>query len=467
VAWAGVRALVALSPDDLPRMDTIGIDGRIIAFSAGITVLTALLFGLAPAMHALRTGIRQTLATTSHGSRGSRSSGRFRSALVVGQISLAMILLVGAGLLGRSFLSLLDNDPGFEVENRAAIQMFLWDNYPTVEQRIQQAGLIEAAMQAVPGVEAVGLTSALPFHPSQIDAEATFTIEGRPPVPDAQAPRAHTTIVSTDYFDVMSIRLMRGRAFTAVDRLDAPRVMVINQTLADRYFGGSDPIGETILVGAMDRPVSREIVGVVADVRPTTLDSDPRPELYVPFAQNGAGGITIVARTRGDAASFVPALRDQVWALDPTQAIYHASTVEQLIGETLIGRRFSLVLLGGLSLVGLLLSIVGVYGLMTFATSQRRAEIAVRMALGARGGNVTGMIVGEALRVAIPGIIIGVAGALYLTRFLQSMLYQVEPTDLATFAQIAALMAIAATAAAWVPARRAARTDPMRVLRQD
>jgi ABC-type antimicrobial peptide transport system permease subunit len=217
----------------------------------------------------------------------------------------------------------------------------------------------------------------------------------------------------------------------------------------------------------MDRPVSREIVGVVADVRPTAFDSDPRPELYVPFAQNGTGGITFVARTRTDAASFVPALRDQVQTLDPEQAIYHASTIEQLIGDTLVGRRFSLVLLGGLSVVGLLLAIVGIYGLMTFATSQRRAEIAVRMALGARGGDVTGMIVGQAMRLAVPGILIGVAGALYLTRFLQSMLYNVRPTDFATFAQIIALMALAATAAAWVPARRAARTDPMKVLRQD
>jgi putative ABC transport system permease protein len=467
VAWAGVRALVALGPEDLPRLGTIGIDGRIIAFSAVLTVLTALLFGLAPALHALRSGARQTLATSSHGSRGSRAAGRFRSALVVGQISLAMILLVGAGLLGRSFLSLLDNDLGFEVENRAAIQVFLWDRHPTAEQRIQQAGLIEAAMAAVPGVEAVGFTSALPFHPSQIDAESVFRIDGLPPVQDAQAPRAYTTIASTNYFDVMSIRLIRGRTFTEADRMDGPRVTVINETLADRYFAGADPIGERILVGAMDRPVIREIVGIVSDVRPTTFDSDPRPELYVPFAQNGTGGITFVARTRTDATSFIPALRDQIWAIDAAQAIYHAATVEQLIGETLVERRFSLVLLGGLSLVGLLLAVVGVYGLMTFATSQRRAEIAVRMALGARSGNVTGMIVGEALRIAIPGIAIGVAGALYLTRFLQTMLYDIEPTDLLTFVQIVALMAVAATAAAWVPARRAAKTDPMRVLRQD
>jgi putative ABC transport system permease protein len=467
VAWAGVRALVALSPTDLPRLAAIGMDGRIVAFAALITLVTALLFGLAPALHAMRAEIRQTLAATSHGSRGSRASGRFRSALVVGQIGLALILLIGAGLLGRSFLSLLDNELGFEVENRATVQVFLWDRHPTVAQRIQQAEQIAAAFSAVPGVEGVGFTSALPFHPTQIDAEAGFTIESRPPLADAQAPRAYTTIASTDYFDVMSIRLERGRLFTPADRLDAPRVAVINETLANRYFAGEDPVGERITVGAMDQPVTREIVGVVADVRPTAFDSDPRPELYVPFAQNGTGGITFVARTRTDAASFVPALRDQVQTLDPEQAIYHASTIEQLIGDTLVGRRFSLVLLGGLSVVGLLLAIVGIYGLMTFATSQRRAEIAVRMALGARGGDVTGMIVGQAMRLAVPGILIGVAGALYLTRFLQSMLYDVRPTDFATFAQIIALMALAATAAAWVPARRAARTDPMKVLRQD
>jgi putative ABC transport system permease protein len=467
VAWLGIRGVVALGPSDLPRLETLGMDGRVVLFSVAVTGVTALLFGLAPALHALRAEVRRSLASSSPRSRGHRSGNVFRSALVVGQIGLALVLLIGAGLLGRSFLTLLDNDLGFEIDNRAAIQVFLWDRNEAIDQRILMAQEIERAMEAVPGVAAVGFVSALPFHPSQIDAEGTFTVESRPPVQDNQQPRAHTTVASADYFDVMSIRLVRGRTFTPADRMDAPRVAVINQALADRYFPGEDPIGERVIIGVMDRPVSREIVGIVGDVRPTAFDSDPRPELYVPFAQNGTGSITFVAHARSDASALVPALRDAIQALDPQQAIYHVSTVKQLTSATLVARRFSLVLLGSLSFVGLLLAVVGVYGLMTFATGQRRAEIAVRMALGARRGDVTGMIVGQALRLAVPGIAIGVIGSLYLTRFLQSMLYGVEPTDPVTFVQIVALMAVAATAAAWIPARRAARTEPMGVLREE
>jgi putative ABC transport system permease protein len=243
--------------------------------------------------------------------------------------------------------------------------------------------------------------------------------------------------------------------------------VLINETLARRYFAGEDPIGQTVTIGVMDRPVSREIIGVVSDVRPTTLDSDPRAELYAPFAQNGTGSVTFVMHTRTDAARLVPALREQVWAVDPAQAVYHASTVETMISDTLVERRFSLVLLGGLAIVGLLLATVGVYGLITFATGQRRSEIAVRMALGARGGDVTRMIVGQAIRLAVPGVALGLAGAFYLTRFLQSMLYDVQATDPITFLQISLLMTFVAGLAAYVPARRAARTDPMHVLRQD
>ena len=380
---------------------------------------------------------------------------------------MALILLVGAGLLGRSFLALRDNDLGFAAENRAAIQLFLWDLNPLRSQRIQRAQEIEEALEVVAGVEAVGIVSALPFHPSQIDAESVFSIDLRPRDPNEALPRAYMTVMSPDYLEVMGIRLLQGRGFTAADRGDAPLVAIVNQTLADRFFPGEDPIGQSVTVGVMEAPASREIVGIVADVRPTSFDSDPRPELFVPFAQNGTGGLTFVVRASTAAAALIPALREQIWSVDPGQAVYHAATVESLLRDTLVERRFNLVLLGALSLVGFLLATVGVYGLIAFATGQRRGEIAVRLALGAKRGDVMGMVVGQALRLAMTGITVGIVGALYLTRFMRSMLYDVRSTDVATFALIVALVTISAVAAAWLPARRASRTDPMGVLRRE
>ena len=467
VAWGGIASLAALSPADLPRLGTIGVDARMVLVTGLITLATAVLCGLAPLSYATRPDIRRALVSTSSWSGGRQGGLGIGAALVVGQIAMALVLLIGAGLLGRSFRALRDNDLGFAVENRAAIQLFLWDRNPRRFQRIQRAQEIERALEAVPGVDAVGMVSALPFHPSQIDAQSGFSIDLRPRDPNEALPRIYTTVASPDYVQVMGIRLLQGRGFTPADREDAPLVAIINKTLADRYFAGQDPIGQRVTLGVMEAPASREIVGVVADVRPTTFESDPRPELFVPFAQHGTGSITFVVRASTDAAALVPALREQIWSVDPGQSVYHAATVESLIGDTLVERRFNLVLLGGLSLVGFLLATVGVYGLIAFTTSQRRREIAVRLALGAKRGDVTGMVVGQALRLAVPGIALGIVGALYLTRFMRSMLYDVGATDVATFTQIVALVAMAAVAAAWLPARRASRTDPMRVLREE
>jgi putative ABC transport system permease protein len=465
LAAAGVRALAAASPPDLPRIASIAIDGRVLAFALGITLLTALLFGLAPALQQSRVDLRGALGSGTR-SVGGGALGRLRSVLVASEIALALVLLIGAGLLGRSFLRLLANDLGFAVENRAAVQLFLWDRAPTAEQRIVRAREYEATLRATPGVEAVGIVSALPFHPSQIDTESGLVIAGRPET-EVRPGRVQTTVASPDYFAVMQIPLRAGRAFTAADRAGAPAVAIVNETLARRYFAGADPIGQVVTVGVMGRPIAREIVAVVGDVRPTALDADPRAELFVPYEQSGTGSITFVVRTAGPAAALLPRLRERVWSVDPAQAIYHSATVDQLIADTLRERRFHLVLIGSLSAVALVLSIIGIYGLIRFATQRRQAEIGVRMALGARRGDVTWMIVREALRFAVPGVALGIAASLVLTRFLRSMLYGVTPADPATFAQLAALMLAIAAASASVPAWRAASTDPMRVLRRE
>jgi putative ABC transport system permease protein len=427
VAWLGLKGFMAAAPVELPRSETITLDGRVLAFSAAVT--------------------------------------RFHRGLVISQIALALVLLIGAGLLGRSFVSLTDNRVGFVTEGRAAIQLFLWDRFPGPEQRVNAIAELEEQMRAVPGVTEVALTTSFPFHPEQIDAQTTLEIEGRPPTP-GQRPSAYTLVTSPDYFDVMGMPIVGGRGFTPDDRLEAPRVIVINETLAGRFFPGEDPVGKRITMGAMDRPVPREIVGVVGDVRATGYDAEPHAEVYVPFAQSRTGSVTVVAAVDGSAAEALPALRDAVARVDPEQPIYHAHTVEQLIRTSLAERRFNLLVLASLAAVALALSVAGVYGLLSYATASRTTEIGIRMAMGAQRHDVVSMIVRQGLALTLTGVAVGLLAAAALTRFMTAMLYGIEPLHVATFAQLAALMTAVAALASWIPARRASRAQPASVLRE-
>lgn len=464
LAAGAVQALVAVSPPGLPRVDTVAIDTRVLLFALAVTLGTAVLFGLVPAWQSSRPEVRPGLGWGTRALGGARNP--VRRVLVAGEIAIALVLLIGAGLLGRSFLHLLSNDLGFAFENRAAIQIFLQGRAETTEELIVLAGEHRDRLRALPGVEDVAMTSALPFHPIQIDNEDTFEIEGMP-LPAGVVARAQTTIASPNYFRVIGIPVRAGRAFTDRDRSGTPDVAIINEAMARSYFGAENPIGKRVTIGVMGAPRTREIVGVVGDVRPTTLDSDPRAELYVPFEQRGFASITYIVRTRGSASAILPRLREAVWATDPLQTINHSDTLERMVADTLIERRFHLLLLGALSLVALALSVIGVYGLIRFVTEQRRAEIGLRMALGARRADVTRMIVSDAIRLVLPGIAVGTLGALGLTRFLRALLYGITPTDPATFAQLAGAMLAVAIAAAFLPAVRAASTDPMHVLRQE
>jgi putative ABC transport system permease protein len=461
----GTRALVALSPAWLPRASAIAVDGRVLAFAAVLAFGTALLFGWIPALRVARSEPAQALAGAGRAT-ATRRRARLRSGLVVAEIALALVLLCGAGLLVRSFARLAANDLGFQTAGRASVQMFLWDRNPTLERRLQRMEEIAARFRALPGVDAVGLVSALPFHPSQIDARGELAIEGRAVPPGATEAQVHTTIASASYFAAMDIPLRAGRTFEARDRMDAPRVAIVNQALARRYFPGEDPIGKRVRFGVMAAPESREIVGVVGDVRPTTLDSEPRAEIYVPYTQSGSGSVTFVARTRGDARVLVARMREAVWQVDHQQSIYHAATVEELIAKTLLERRFHLVLLATLSLVALALAGIGVYGLISVTTSQRTHEIGVRIALGARPRDIVALVLGQGVRLLIPGVLLGTAGALALTRFMQGMLYGVRPGDPATYAQVAAILGLVAVIGALLPALRAAWIEPVRALRE-
>ena len=466
-AYLGVRILIALSPPDLPRVDTITLDGRILLFALALTALTALLFGLAPALRASRVDLLTPLRAGGRSIFGSRERNLLRRALVGAEVALALMLLIGAGLLGRSLRMLIDNDVGFATENRASLQVFLWDLNPTAEQRLQRIEAIREALLASPAVDKVAVVTALPFHPSAIDPLSNLVVEGRAPPPPGEEQRVYATIASPEYFELMGIPLRAGRPFTAADRADAPRVALVSETLARRYFPGEDPIGKVVRVGVMAAPRTWEIVGVVGDVRPRALDSDPRAELFVPLAQTANGSVTFVVKTRDDPAPMMPALRAALWSAAPNQSIYHEATVKNLIASTLVERRFHLVLLRAFSFLALVVATAGIYGLIGYSMSQRTNEISVRMAMGARAQQIVRMVVTDGLKLAVPGVVLGLCGAMILTRFIATMLYEVRPTEPVVYVQIVGLVLIVAAIAAFIPARRAASIDPARALREE
>lgn len=467
VSIAGVKLFSAFAPPELPRAATIVIDGRVLAFSVAVTVLSAFLFGLVPALRFSRPDLNSVLRTSGRSATAGKPHLRLRSALVITEISVALVLMISAGLLGRSFLRLLDNDLGFVSENIASVQMFIWGNNRSVEERLVRVREFRERFASLPGVEEVAVTTVLPFHHARIDVENPLVIEGRSQ-DETSAQRVHTTVASPNYFGVLRVPLRRGRFFSELDRMDAPRVVIINEALVRLFFREGDPLGQRVTIGVLGQPAAtRTIVGVVENVRQTSLFQEPQPELFAPFAQSGAGSITFVVRTQGPPAAILPSLNDETWRVDPTQVIYHAGTLESMVADTLAGRKFNLVLLLSFSLIAFALAAIGIYGLISFSVSQRTTEIGVRVALGARREQVIRLIVGQAMRLSLYGVILGIGGAVLLTRFIQHMLYDVTPTDPAVFLQTAALMVVVATLAAYIPARRAASSDPLTALREE
>ncbi|MEX1184547.1 MAG: ABC transporter permease [Gemmatimonadota bacterium] len=462
VAWLGIRALIALAPPDLPRVSAVSLDGRVLAFAVGTTLLTALLFGVGPALRMSRPDLMRTLRA---GGGGSQAHNRLRGALVSGQVALCVVLLVGAGLLGRSMARLLDNELGFAVDGRASLQLFLWDNAPAPQQRIERVHELMSRFAAVPGIDAVGAVSALPFHPHAITARDGLLISGEPAPAPGDEPQVLVSVATPSYFDVMAIPLRRGRSFDERDRAGSPNVAIVNERFARDHFPGGDAVGRRIMIGVMSAPAEREIIGVVGDVRPSAFDSEPEAELFIPHGQSASGSMTFVVRTSGDAAVLLPSLRAAVWSIDRNQSIYHESTIEQLVSRTLAQRRFQLLLSAVFALLALALIVLGIYGVISLWARQRTVEFGIRMALGARAKEITGLVLRQGLRLAVPGIAAGLLIALAITRWIEHLLYGVAPTDLLTLVQVALVVVVVAAAAAWLPARAAAASDPLRSIR--
>jgi putative ABC transport system permease protein len=466
-AW-GIELLVSFSPGNIPRLNEVGLDKGVLLFTFGVSLATGCLFGLLPALQASKTDLSVSLKEGgSRGSTAGRPASRLRNALVVSEIAIAVVLLAGAGLMIRSFAAIREVDPGFRPGHVLTSDYSLpAARYKEDAQIVSFFEQLTAHAAALPGVERVGLVSDIPLSGGGDIAE--FAVEGRPAPPPELVQDAEYRVVSPDYFDVMGIPVVRGQAFTEHDRANVPAVTVINETMARRYFSGEDPIGKRINLGdpAKGSPW-RTVVGVVRDIRHESLDKEPYPQMYAPEAQFPRRLMTMVARTSGDPLSLVPALRRDLTSLDKDLPLYNLRTMEQVLADSIARRRFQMLLIAAFAGLGLLLAAVGIYGVISYSVAQRRHEIGVRMALGARAPDILRLVVGQGLGLALAGVGAGLAAAFALTRVMSSLLYGVSAADPLTFAGVALALLGVALAACLVPARRATKVDPMIALRYE
>jgi putative ABC transport system permease protein len=467
---------------EIPRLEQVNLDGRVLTMTVGLTLLTGILTGLAPAWRSARPNVSQWL---SDGGRTSAGPGRRRlgSILVVLEVALALVLLIGGGLMLKSFLHLMNVDPGFTTSHILTVDLSLpGPRYPQPWQQLRFYEQLIEGIKALPGVEAVGATSETPLTAG--DYWVPFTIEGRPALPPGQEPNAASRSISNDYFRAMKIPLRKGRFFSDADARRAlpvirwfeeqpfpphfndPQpapVIIINETMARTFWPNQDPLGQRIRIIASPWLT---VVGVVGDVRHGALNARPNPEMYLPHLQEPRASLAIVARTSGDPLLLAAAVREQVKALDKDQPLT-ITTMEQLFSDSVAGQRFNTLLLGVFGALALGLALVGVFGVINYSVSQRTHEIGVRLALGAQRKDIFKLIIGQGLVLALMGVGIGLAGALILTRLISKLLYEVSPTDSATFVVVALLLTSVALLACWIPARRATKVDPMVALRYD
>jgi putative ABC transport system permease protein len=462
LAYWLVDLLVGFSPRGTPRLDEIGVDGRALGYALAVTILTGLLFGMAPVWRLFKTDLNQTLRDGGKGSQVALSGRRALSALVVAETALALALLVGAGLLVKSFIRLQRVDPGFNPRNAlTAIVTLPQAVYPERNQIAPFYSQLLDRVRALPGAQSVAAVSSLPL--AGFDSDTSFVIEGRPePQPD-QRPVAWFSSVSHDYLRTMGMRLVLGREFNERDNENSPRVVIISEATARRYFPNEDPIGKRIGNGRPDGWM--EIVGVTADVKHFGLKQDARASMFFPYRQQPSRRMVIVTRTAADPLSLSSALRGAVAEMDKNLAVSDIRAMEEITAESIGEERFTLLLLGIFSALALLLAVAGIYGVMSYAVTQRTSEIGVRVALGAQTRDVLKLVIVQGMTLALAGVGIGLAAALALTRFIRGLLFGVSATDPITFAGVAALLALVALVACYVPARRASKVDPMVALR--
>jgi len=466
LAMWGMDALLALVGDGLPRAAEVRLDGRVVLFTAAISVLTGLLFGLVPALQASRVDLHGAMREGARGTAG-RGAGRMRAVLVVSQVALALVLLVGAGLFLRSFVALQGVEAGFEPQGVLTARLSLpLERYGEDSKRAAVMQDFLSRAKAVPGVEAAGLANLLPLTGR---SDWSFDIEGKVTGPnDPPLPAVEYRAVSGDYHKALRIPLLRGRMLSDSDGFDAPHVVVINETMARVIFPGQEPLGQRVRLHGRDPKAPwATIVGIVKDVREWGLDQPARPVAYYSVTQRNPMGAYLVVRTRQSPGTLLASLQAELRAVDRDLPLYDVAPMEAVVDSSVSQRRFSMLLLGIFAGVAVVLASLGIYGVIAYTVTQRTRELGIRMALGARQADVFGLMVGQGMRMTLLGVGLGLVLALGLGRLLSALLYGVKAHDPLTFAGVAVLLAGVALVASWLPARRAAKVDPALTLRSE
>ena len=468
LASFGTDVLIAIAPEDIPRMSEARVDGRVLVFTAAIATLTGIAMGLMPAWQTSQSDLQSVLGKGARNLADSRAT--LRSALVVAQVALAVVLLVGAGLLIQSFARLVRVDPGFDAGNLLTMAIGLSDGpYSTPD---QIAGFHERLMAGLEGVAGVSAYSTVNPLPLMGRIKVGFNIEGRAKEPGHAYPfETHLFLVGADYFRTLGIALQQGREYDPRDNLHSKPVVIINESFARRFFYNQNPLGQRIdpAMSADDRPLPmREIVGVVADSRTMNLSESAEPEVYLHIPQCPATSVfTLLLRTRSDAVSIIPYVREAVAKLDPNVPVYRIRTFESYVASSLTRPRYNTILLSVFAGLALLLTAIGLYGVISFSMSLRTQEIGIRLALGAKPRDIVRLILRQGLKLVLLGVILGLGGAFALSRVIEQMLFGVRPADPLTMIVISLLMISVTLLACWIPARRATRLDPMIALRYE
>lgn len=459
----GVSILVSISPQNIPLSSQFGLDGQVVGFTLIVSFLTAIIFGLVPALQASKVDLSTTIK---EGGRSSSGSGlRLRNILVVAEIGLAVVLLVGAGLMVKSFVRLENVNPGFDAKGVLTLQYTLpASRYPDDPEVIAFNNQLMDRLKALPGVQTVSGTTALPL--GKASNYTSFEIDGQAPLPPGEVHLAEHIGIFPDYFKTMRVTMLKGRDFTAQDTKQSSPVVIINEAMAQHFWPNEEALGKYIKID-YDQGVAREIVGVVSNVKNYGLDAAPKPEMYVSQIQFPFAGTFLVVRSNSDPKSLSAPITQAVISIDKDEPIYNIKTMEEVLDNSLARQRFNMLLMTCFAVVAAILAAVGLYGVMAYSVSQRTHELGIRMALGAQRSNILKLVVVHGLKLAAIGVAIGLFGAFALTRVIESLLFGISTTDPTTFGAIALLLLLVSLLSSFIPARRATKVDPMTALRYE